>query len=130
MPAPAVLTIGNFDGVHRGHAALVARAREVARARGARVVAMSFDPHPAAVLRPGTEPAGLTGWEDRERLLREAGADEVVRLTPSRELLGMEAREFVAGLVAKHLPVVFVEGEDFRFGKGRAGDLKLLEELG
>jgi riboflavin kinase/FMN adenylyltransferase len=128
--AGAVVTIGNFDGVHVGHAALVGRAREVARGKGARVVTMSFDPHPATVLRPGTEPARLTSWEDRERLLRGAGADEVVRLEPTRELLGMEPEEFVDDVVRRYSPVAVVEGPDFRFGKGRRGDLALLRELG
>jgi riboflavin kinase/FMN adenylyltransferase len=109
---------------------LVRRAREVAAATGARVVVMSFDPHPASVLRPGGEPARLTSWADRERLLRAAGADEVVRLEPTRELLGLAPAVFVSSLVARYSPAAFVEGADFRFGKGRAGDLAMLEELG
>jgi riboflavin kinase/FMN adenylyltransferase len=129
MPG-AVISIGNFDGVHLGHAALVHRAREVAASKRARVVVMSFDPHPATLLRPGTEPARLTTWGDRELLLRQAGADEVVRLQPSREILGMEPQAFVSDLVARYSPVAFVEGGDFRFGKGRKGDLALLEQLG
>jgi riboflavin kinase / FMN adenylyltransferase len=126
----SVLTIGNFDGVHVGHAALVRRAREIASAKGARIVAIAFDPHPASVLRPGTEPPRLTTWAQREQLLRDAGADEVVRLDPTPALLSMTPEEFVAGLVAKWTPIAFVEGADFRFGRKRGGDLALLAELG
>lgn len=127
MPG-AVLTIGNFDGVHVGHAALVARARLTSP--DAKVVALTFDPHPAAVLRPGSEPARLTTFDERRRLLREAGASEVVRLEPTRELLSMSPGEFIARLVAKYAPSAFVEGADFRFGHGRAGDIGALVELG
>lgn len=126
----SVITIGNFDGVHVGHAALLRRAREIASASGARVVAMAFDPHPASVLRPGTEPPRLTTWGQRERLLKGAGADEVARLDPTPALLSLTPEEFVAGLVAKWSPIAFVEGADFRFGHRRAGDLALLAELG
>ena len=121
-----VLTIGNFDGVHLGHQAILARARRV----GDRVVALTFDPHPAATLRPGSEPARLSTRADKIQRLRRAGADEVVVLEPTRELLGQTAEQFVAGLVRRYGPAAIVEGPDFRFGKGRAGDLAMLEQLG
>ncbi|MEX2218909.1 MAG: riboflavin kinase, partial [Phycisphaerales bacterium] len=119
-----------FDGVHRGHAAIVARARALARERSARVIALAFDPHPASVLRPGTEPARLTTFAQRERLLKAAGADEVIRLTPEPRLLGMSPEEFVRDVLGPLRPVAVVEGPDFRFGKGRAGDLCTLAALG
>jgi len=126
----AIITIGTFDGVHIGHAALVARAAELATPIGARVVAMAFDPHPASRLRPGTEPARLTGFEARAALLRAAGADEVVRLEPRDELLSLSPAEFVRTLLVPLHPALIVEGGDFHFGKGRAGDVRVLAELG
>lgn len=131
----SVITIGNFDGVHLGHAALIRRAREAANAAGAsservRVLVLAFDPHPASILRPGTEPVRLTTWEQRAELLRRAGADQAVRLEPTPELLSSSAEDFIQGLVDQYKPVAFVEGSDFRFGKGRAGDIDLLRSLG
>lgn len=123
-----VVTIGTFDGVHAGHAALIARAREFAGS--GRVVAMSFDPHPASRLRPEAEPARLTTFERREALLRGAGADDVVRLIPTDELLSQSPEAFIAQVVADVHPDVFVEGHDFRFGRARAGDVGTLGSLG
>lgn len=130
MTTRSIITIGNFDGVHLGHAALVRCAREVARTSGARVVVLAFDPHPAAVLRPGSEPAQLTMWARRAELLREIGADDVVKLEPGPELLGKSPAEFVAWLQKEFAPLAIVEGPDFRFGRGRSGDVTVLAELG
>lgn len=121
--------IGNFDGVHVGHRALIERARAVVGADGT-VVALSFWPHPAAVLRAGTEPAAVEPWEVRVERLVEAGADLVERLEPSAELLGMSPGEFAGWLVERFGMQVVVEGPDFRFGKGRSGDVGTLAELG
>lgn len=134
----SIVTVGNFDGVHLGHRALVDVARRaVAEGRGERVVAMVFDPHPAELLRPGMEPARLSTFCQRERWLREAGADEVVRLDPferqlraeGQGLLALTAEEFVAWTQREHRAAGFVEGADFRFGKGRAGTVADLERL-
>ena len=122
------LTIGNFDGVHLGHGALVRRARELA-GQG-KVIALAFDPHPMAVLRPQTTPERLTGFERRAELLRELGCDEVVRLEPTVQLLGQMPDQFMRSLVEQFGPAFIVEGGDFRFGKGRAGDVGTLAELG
>lgn len=127
---PSVVTVGNFDGVHLGHAALLARARAVADGCGGRVVALSFDPHPIAALRPGAEPARLTSFARREALLQRAGADEVVRLSPTSDLLGQSPEEFVLGLLSRYSAVAMVEGEDFRFGRARVGDVDALRHLG
>jgi len=129
MPA-TVVSIGNFDGVHLGHAELIRRARVMAGPLGARVVAMTFDPHPNAVLVPGWREQRLTRVEDRERLLVEAGADEVVRLKPERGLLGRTPAEFVDWVIERHSAVGFVEGEDFHFGRGRAGNVDVLRQIG
>lgn len=126
------MTIGNFDGVHRGHRALVARARAEADGRGggARVVAVTFDPSPAAVLRPGSEPLRLTPLDLKIRLLKESGADEVVVLPPDRELLEIEAEDFFAILRDDARVGHLVEGDNFCFGKGRRGTVDRLREWG
>jgi riboflavin kinase / FMN adenylyltransferase len=134
-PSPSILTIGNFDGVHVGHAALVGRARalagdEASGMAGAEVTVLAFDPNPAAVLRPGTEPARLTTWSQRERFLKGVGADRVVQLTPTADLLATSPAAFVEELVRAYRPRVFIEGPDFRFGRARGGDVGLLAELG
>lgn len=134
---PSVITIGSFDGVHAGHVELLRRARAIADepatgGKGAvRVAALAFDPHPRAALRPGAPgPARLTTFERRAALLRAAGADEVVRLTPDEATLGLSPEAFVGRLVRDHAPIAFVEGGDFRFGRDRAGDVGRLAELG
>ncbi|HYE01814.1 MAG TPA: bifunctional riboflavin kinase/FMN adenylyltransferase [Phycisphaerales bacterium] len=133
MPtARSIISIGTFDGVHAGHAAIVARACALASSRPDRpaVTVLAFDPHPATVLRPGAAPGRLTTWAQRRVLLETAGADRVVRLEPTPELLGLEADEFVTRLVADYAPAALVEGPDFRFGAGRRGDLDLLRRRG
>ena len=135
-PEGTVLTIGTFDGVHLGHRALVERAVAVASAvaagggKRAHVVVLAFDPSPMEVLSPEKAPARLTTFAQREKLLREAGADRVVRLVPTTELLALEPAEFVSRLVAEYRPRAIVEGADFRFGARRGGDVGLLRSLG
>jgi riboflavin kinase/FMN adenylyltransferase len=130
--ARTVVTIGTFDGVHVGHAALVRCAREIAEQRegDTRVVAMCFDPHPMSMLRPDAAPARLTTFEDKTRLLGAAGADEVVRLEPTGDLLAMTPDEFLGHVVKELAPIAIVEGPDFRFGRGRAGDLRVMADYG
>ncbi len=129
--AATAITIGNFDGVHVGHAALLRRARELC----GRVLALAFDPHPFALLRPEHTPARLTTFEHRADMLRERGADEVLRLEPTRELLDLSPEAFVDRFIAADrpgfgAPSFVVEGVDFHFGKGRAGNVRVLAELG
>ena len=142
LMAARVVTIGNFDGVHVGHAALVARAREMASRidrekdpgegtqSGTSVVVMTFDPHPASVLRPGSAPPRLTTFAQRERLLKDLGADEVIRLTPTAQLLGEDPETFMRWVLDQTDTRAVVEGDDFRFGKGRQGDHATLSALG
>ena len=127
-PSTAV-TVGNFDGVHLGHVALIKRAREIVGSAG-RVIALAFDPHPNSVLRPGTEPARLTTFAHRAQLLRAAGADEVHQLNPTREFLNQTAQQFIEFVISKWKPTVFVEGPDFHFGKARGGNIPVLREFG
>jgi len=131
-PLRTAITIGNFDGVHAGHQALVRRAREVADVGGTkgRVIAMTFDPHPAIKTRPEAAPARLSIYDRRARLLEEAGADEVVRLTPDDQLLSKSPEEFVRWLVWRYKPSSIVEGQDFCFGRGRAGNITSLAAMG
>ncbi len=124
------MTIGNFDGVHLGHQAIVSRCGELAREKQVAVKALTFDPHPASVLRPGREPLRLIAAPRKRELLLQAGADEVVILEPTPAMLSLEPHDFVARLVADHHPIAVVEGIDFRFGRGRAGDVKSLAALG
>jgi len=130
MTRPSVITIGNFDGVHQGHRAILANARRLAGAKDARVVAMTFDPHPNATLDPANQPPRLCSRDQKLDRLKQAGADEVLLLEPTREQLGQSADDFIQQVVANHKPIAFVEGADFRFGKGRSGDIAKLTNLG
>jgi riboflavin kinase/FMN adenylyltransferase len=122
-----VVVIGNFDGVHLGHQHVIGRARELADADGLSVVAVTFDPHPMAVLRPDHAPMTLTDLDTRCRLLAAAGADDVVAIRFSREIAAWTPEEFIDrvlidGLHARHVVV----GANFRFGNRAAGDVATL----
>ena len=128
---PTVVTIGNFDGVHRGHVAVCRAIAERAREDGARAVAVTFDPHPAAVHRPDAAPELLTGVADRLELLAETGLDAVLLLGYTLEFARQTPDEFVRrylveGLRARRVVV----GRDVRFGRGNAGTLATMIELG
>ena len=127
----AVVTIGNFDGVHRGHAALVERAVTVARARRVRAVALTFDPHPAAVLRPDAVPPALQSLDERVATLEALGCDAVEVVPFDADLAARSPEGFVVDLLVRRLAAVHVVvGENFRFGQGAAGDVALLRRLG
>ncbi len=128
---PSVVTVGNFDGVHRGHGAVLARARAVSDRSGHPVVAVTFDPHPMAVLRPDHAPAVLTTLEARAELLADAGVSDVLALPFSREIAAWSPLEFVDRVLveALHASAVVV-GANFRFGSRAAGDVATLREAG
>jgi riboflavin kinase/FMN adenylyltransferase len=127
----SVATIGEFDGVHRGHQRLVARAREVARARKLPVVVITFDPHPDEVIRPGSHPPLLTTSRRRAELLAGLGADAVLVLPFSLEFSRLSPDEFVRVVLSERLhAAVVVVGDNFRFGHKAAGDVPLLARLG
>jgi len=130
--APAcVLTIGNFDGVHLGHQAILARSVEKARANGLQAAGLIFDPHPTKVVRPEQTPALLTQPAERLRRFAELGLDAGVVLRFSRETAAMSPREFVAEVVVRRLRTRYViVGENFRFGCRQAGDFAALRALG
>jgi riboflavin kinase/FMN adenylyltransferase len=125
----SVVPIGVFDGVHRGHQLVLRHAVDAARTRDARVVVVTFDPHPTAILSPRHVPPMLTTLERRLALLREHGADDVLVLEFTRELSRQTADEFVEQvLVAKLSAVQIVVGQNFRFGHRASGDVELLRK--
>ncbi len=128
---PTVAVIGNFDGVHLGHQHVLRRARELADQRGLAVVAVTFHPHPMAVLRPEHTPTQLTSIERRAELLAEAGADEVLALPFDRDMASWTPDEFMQRVLVDtvHASAVVV-GANFRFGRRAAGDVAALQEFG
>ncbi len=128
--ACGAVAIGNFDGVHRGHARLVERLRQKACAAGGAVTVFTFDPHPAVLLRPEAAPHPLTWVERKVELLADLGVDAVVAFPTDLALLQLSPREFFDRIVVDSLGAkAVVEGPNFRFGRGRAGDIPLLREF-
>jgi riboflavin kinase/FMN adenylyltransferase len=128
---PAVVTVGMFDGAHRGHRALLDRVTAEAAARGLPAAAVTFDRHPLAVLRPGSEPPLLTTLDRKVELLGQAGMDVVLVLAFTRELSEVTAEAFAAEVLFDALAArAVVVGENFRFGHKAAGDPDLLASLG
>jgi riboflavin kinase/FMN adenylyltransferase len=128
-PACAV-TVGNFDGVHLGHAAIVRQVCAAARRLDVPAVAFTFDPHPAALVRPDAAPAPLTTTARRAALLRSLGVDAVVVQPTDRTLVSLPAEGFYEDILRGRLRArAIVEGADFRFGANRSGDIHLLEIL-
>ena len=126
-----VLVVGNFDGVHLGHQHVVRRAREIADGHGLRVVAVTFDPHPMAVLRPEHAPLALTGVDRRCELLAQAGVDDVFVIPFSREIAAWSPQEFIDRVLVGGLhAAAVVVGANFRFGSRAAGDVATLKESG
>ena len=127
----SVVTIGVFDGVHRGHQAIIGHAVKRARDLGLQSVVMTFDPHPAEVVRPGSHPAVLTEPVRKAELIEQLGVDAlcVVPFTPAFSQLSPEAFVHDVLVEALHAAVVVV-GDNFRFGHRAAGDVALLEGLG
>lgn len=126
-----VLTIGNFDGVHHGHRALLARLTTKARELGLPATVLSFEPHPRELFAPDQAPARLTRLREKLELLAECGVDRVHICRFNKALASLTADEFIeriliAGLGVRHLLI----GDDFRFGKARGGDFKLLQSVG
>jgi riboflavin kinase/FMN adenylyltransferase len=127
-PGGTVLTIGNFDGVHRGHARLVAAAHALAEKYGAAVTVLTLHPHPLAVLAPERAPIPLTTLAEKLVLLERLGVASGIVLPADRALLAQEAEDFLASLVAHCRPRALVEGPDFHFGHGRSGSIATLRE--
>lgn len=127
----SVVTIGEFDGVHRGHQRIVARAAEAARDLGLPVVVVTFDPHPDEVVRPGSHPPLLGTARRRSRLLAGLGVGAVCVLPFTLEFSRLGPDEFVRAVLVDRLHAArVVVGENFRFGHKASGDVALLAELG
>lgn len=136
-PRPAcALTIGNFDGVHRGHQAILARVRQEAQIRGLVPAVMTFEPHPreyfAAIhQRPELAPTRISGLRDKLSALTQAGIEEIFVQRFNAHLAAMSANSFIEDLLVRDLNVRWLlVGEDFRFGHKRSGDIELLRESG
>ena len=131
VPAPVVLAIGNFDGVHLGHAALVKRLATVAAGLQLAPTVLSFEPHPREFFAPASAPARLTPLREKLELLAECGARQAMICPFNAAFAALTAEEFIEqvlvnGLQVRHLII----GDDFRFGRGRTGDFALLQAAG
>lgn len=127
MSRSTAITIGNFDGVHRGHTALIERARALAGPHGT-VLVLAFEPHPLTRLDPQRAPAVLTPHAEKERLVRLAGADELRVLVPDDDLLALSPRAFLERVMQEHRPAWIVEGDDFHYGVRRSGNVSVLRD--
>lgn len=127
---PAI-TIGNFDGVHRGHQALFDRVKEWAKRLGGKSVVMTFDPHPVEVLFPNKNLQFITSQERKLELISASGIDAAIVVPFSREFSRISARGFVEDLLVGRIGIkALVVGHDYRFGYSREGDIVLLKEMG
>jgi riboflavin kinase/FMN adenylyltransferase len=127
----AILALGNFDGFHLGHQAVVAEAVEWARAEGRPAIVATFDPHPVRHFAPHVPWFRLTTLDQRDELFAAAGAAATLVFHFDGELAGTSAEDFVGELLARHIGAAgVVTGEDFTFGRGRAGNVALLAEEG
>ncbi len=125
-----VLSIGNFDGVHLGHARIVARLLEMARSLDRPSVILTFDPHPARILRPQQAPAPLSWTEHKTELLSALGVDAVVAYPTDRAFLQLTARQFFDAIIVEQLRAKgMVEGRSFFFGHDRVGTIERLGEF-
>lgn len=126
-----VVTVGNFDGVHLGHRAILGRVAARARELGSQPVALTFDPHPVKMLRPQADLPLLTTPAQKFQLLKEAGMEAVVVLPFTREFAAIPARDFVMRYFVERLKArEVVVGHDYSFGHQREGNIDLLKELG
>jgi riboflavin kinase/FMN adenylyltransferase len=127
----SILALGNFDGFHLGHQAVVGRA--VARAFHERrpAIVATFDPHPVSIFKPDVPPFRLTTLDQREALFAQAGADAMLVFRFDRELASTSAEDFIAELLGRRIGAAgVVTGDDFTFGKGRGGNVEVLREVG
>jgi riboflavin kinase/FMN adenylyltransferase len=127
----AVVAVGNFDGVHLGHRALIEEAEHLARERGAPLAVLAFEPHPQEFFRPSAESFRLTPFRVKARLLAELHVDAMFALPFDAHMASKTAQDFVMDVLVKGLAAgCIVVGEDFQFGKGRAGNAALLSYMG
>jgi riboflavin kinase/FMN adenylyltransferase len=131
-PLPcSIVTIGNFDGLHLGHRAILETVVGRAKDLGGMAVVYTFEPHPRKVLRPESAPGLLTTLDQKVELLAEAGVDAVIVEPFTREFARMHARDFIRRCLHERIrPVEVYVGYDFHFGRDREGSMRLLTELG
>jgi len=126
-----VVTIGNFDGLHIGHQAILSTAKALATKRNTELLVMTFEPHPAAVLHPAKALDTLIPAPLKRRLLEQSGVDCWLIIKAEVKVLSLSAPDFIQKYVVEPIgPTAIVEGEDFYFGSGRSGDIRLLQGLG
>jgi len=131
VTTPSAVTIGNFDGVHLGHQAMLARVREAARERSLQSCVLTFEPHPREVFNPAAAPTRLTSMREKAELLSEQGIEHTHVAAFTREFAALSPEAFVEQLLVGSLGARWVlVGDDFRFGARRAGDFAALTELG
>jgi riboflavin kinase / FMN adenylyltransferase len=134
VPEPfrgGIVALGNFDGFHRGHQAVVGRAVERARAEGRPALVATFDPHPVRFFKPDVPPFRLTTLGQRQRLFEAAGADAMLVFRFDAALASLTAEAFVAERLVNLIDAAgVVTGEDFTFGRGRGGNVDVLRRLG
>ncbi len=126
-----IVALGNFDGFHLGHQAVVGEAIRWAKAEARPAIVATFDPHPVRFFRPDAEPFRLTTLDQRQDLFAAAGADAMLVVQFDARVANLTAREWIEGLLAAHLSAAgVVTGEDFTFGKGRGGNSQVLHDVG
>ena len=127
----AVITIGNFDGVHIGHQALFHEAIEKAETIGGTSVAMTFEPHPLRVMKPNNHPPLITLYEQKSELIERTGLDVLICVPFTLEFAALSAEQFVRDVLVQKIGMkAIVVGQDYSFGKNRQGDLDLLKSFG
>ncbi|HXE98495.1 MAG TPA: bifunctional riboflavin kinase/FAD synthetase [Dongiaceae bacterium] len=125
------VTIGNFDGVHRGHAEIFAHLKQKSSDRGLPSVVVTFEPHPLKILAPESAPPMITTFEQKAALIGETGIDYLVVIPFSREFSQVSATDFVLNILCGSLGMRhIIIGHDYAFGRGREGNFKTLETLG
>src|SRR2546423_4521626 len=125
----SILSIGNFEGIHRGHQRLLEIGRALrAQSPGARLAVATFEPHPFTVLRPDKVPPRLTPPELKRQLLTGQGVDDLVELAPEPATLALSAQQFWAMLKDEVRAAHLIEGSEFTFGRGRGGTIELLRQ--
>jgi len=131
VDGPTALTIGNFDGVHLGHVALLARVQQVAREHGLMPAVLSFEPHPREFFAPQSAPARLSTLREKLELVAEGGAEAAMICHFNAAFAALSAQEFIERVLVKALQLKhLVIGDDFRFGQKRSGDFAMLVEAG
>ncbi len=126
-----ILTIGNFDGVHKGHLALFDLVKDKARFINGQSVVMTFDPHPIKVMKPGNGPPLITPTQQKLKLIENAGIDIIICIPFTKQFAAISAHDFIQDILIKKIGIrEIVVGYDYTFGAGRKGTIKMLREMG